>query len=80
MKLGGGKIQSVQSNVTIGGKIKSVQSNVTISVMKKKIGKSKHILDVLYVPGLTQNLLSVGLLIRKGYMVKFDGDYCWFKK
>lgn len=62
------------------GKIQSVQSNVTISVMKNKIGKSKHILDVLYVPGLTQNLLSVGQVIRKGYMVKFDGDYCWFKK
>lgn len=54
--------------------------NVTISVMKNKIGKSKHILDVLYVPGLTQNLLSVGQVIRKGYMAKFDGDYCWFKK
>lgn len=48
--------------------------------MKNKIGKSKHILDVLYVPGLTQNLLSAGQVIRKGYMAKFDGDYCWFKK
>lgn len=30
----------------------------------------------MYVPGLTQNLLSVGQLIRKEYVVKFDSNYC----
>lgn len=44
--------------------------------MLTKNGKSKLIPYVLYIPGLNQNLLSVGQHIRKGYIVKFDSDYC----
>lgn len=41
-----------------------------------KNGKSKLIPDVLYVSGLTRDLLNVGQLIRKGCAVNFDSDYC----
>lgn len=44
------------------GKLPSVQSKGTISVMTKS-GNSKLIADVLYVSGLTRDLLNVGLLI-----------------
>lgn len=36
----------------------------------------KHIHDVLLVPGLDQNLLSVGQLIKRGHILLFAGDSC----
>ena len=42
------------------------------------IGKNKTMLmrDVLYVPALTSNLLSVSVLTNHGYKVEFTGDTC----
>lgn len=39
--------------------------------VKTKQGKLKHINDVLYVPGLAHNFLSVGRLLEKGYFIVF---------
>ena len=36
----------------------------------------KTILDVLYVPDIDQNLLSVGQLIEKGFKVSFENQHC----
>jgi len=36
----------------------------------------KHILDVIFIPKIDQNLLSVGQLIEKGYLVVFKDKYC----
>ncbi|KAJ8635046.1 hypothetical protein MRB53_009313 [Persea americana] len=36
----------------------------------------KLISNVLYVPNINQNLLSVGQLLEKGYKVLFDDNYC----
>jgi hypothetical protein len=52
-----------------------VKGKGTIAV-KTKQGQVKHINDVLYVPGLAHNLLSVGKLIEKGYLVVFKNNEC----
>lgn len=37
------------------------------------------IADVLFVPKIDQNLLSVGQLLEKGYKVPFDNKQCLIK-
>ena len=37
---------------------------------------TKIISDVLYVPDIDQNLLSVGQLIKKGFKVSFENQHC----
>lgn len=64
--------EKITSQVKLGdGKLHDVKGKGVISVQTKR-GKSKLMHDVLYVPGLTQNLLSVGQLMKKGYKMIFD--------
>ena len=44
----------------------------TIAINTKKGVRLIH--DVLLVPKLAQNLLSIGQMIEKGYTLHFDGD------
>ncbi|XP_020263393.1 uncharacterized protein LOC109839376 [Asparagus officinalis] len=62
IKLGDRKLQNIE-----GKRVIAVQTNG---------GKTKDISDVLYVTGLTQNLLSVGQLIQKGYAINFFKNEC----
>ena len=57
------------------GKLKKVEGKGTIIVHTEE-GNQKFIHDVLYVPSLSQNLLSVGQLLRKGYSLYFDDGVC----
>jgi len=52
-----------------------VEGKGIISVQTKG-GTPKLIYDVLYVPNLAQNLLSVGQLLQRGFLVKFEDDCC----
>lgn len=45
-------------------------------IVHTKGSNNKIINDVLYVPNLTSNLLSVGRLIQRGYSALFDDDKC----
>lgn len=66
----------MKSQVTLGdGKRHNVEGKGVVAVQTKD-GTSKLIHDVLFVPSLAQNLLSVGQLAQKGYIVKFEGDHC----
>ena len=68
--------EKIKSSITFGdGRTQEVAGKGTIAV-KSKNGLTKYIQDVLYVPGLAQNLLSVGQLLQKGYMVNFDENKC----
>lgn len=49
-----------------------VQHKGTISIDIKSI--KKLIFDVMYVPGLAQNLISLGQLMKRGYYAIFDDD------
>ena len=57
--------RSYTSIIKLGdGKLKKVEGKGTIAVHTKE-GNPKFIHGVLYVPSLSQNLLSVGQLLRK---------------
>jgi len=40
---------------------------------------TRCIIDVLFVPEINQNLLSVGQLIKRGFKVVFEDKYCLIK-
>lgn len=68
--------ENIKSQVILGdGNYQNVEGKGIIAV-KTKNGDSNFIHDVLYVPSLAQNLLSVGQLIQRDYMVKFDENKC----
>ncbi|XP_069150361.1 uncharacterized protein [Solanum lycopersicum] len=46
----------------------------TISINMKGCGKQIH--DVLYVPDLEENLLSVSQVMKNGYSLVFRDNYC----
>lgn len=46
----------------------------TIAVETKK--GTRYLSDVLLVPDLEQNLLSVGQMVEHGYVVHFENDTC----
>ncbi|XP_026417180.1 uncharacterized protein LOC113312660 [Papaver somniferum] len=53
-----------------------VQANGRGTICVQTINGAKYIRDVLYVPDLAQNLLSVGQLVELGYAVNFEDGYC----
>ncbi|XP_042391858.1 uncharacterized protein LOC121982918 [Zingiber officinale] len=68
--------ESFSSEVKIGdGKALKIIGKSAVSIQTKE-GKDNIIKDVLYVPELTQNLLSVGQLLQKNYKVEFNNDHC----
>jgi len=68
--------KKIKSSITFGdGRTQEVARKGTI-VVKSKNGLTTYIQDVLYVHGLAQNLLNVGQLLQKGYMVNFDENKC----
>lgn len=42
-----------------------------------KLADNKTISDVLYVPSVTRNLLSVGKLADQGHTILFDSKHCY---
>jgi hypothetical protein len=40
-------------------------------------GKIKYLFDVLHVPNITKNLVSVGQMIEQGLQVRFNPDGCY---
>ncbi|KAG6399857.1 hypothetical protein SASPL_141342 [Salvia splendens] len=68
--------QDFTSKVRLGdGKIHRCEGKGTI-IVHTKGGNKKFISDVLYVPNLTSNLLSVGQLTQRGYSVVFEDGEC----
>jgi hypothetical protein len=63
------------SKVRIGnGAYLAVKGKGTVAI--KGNTSLKLISDVLYVPEINQNLLSVGQLLEKGYKVLFEDKFC----
>jgi len=64
------------SKVRIGNgdyiEVKGIGDNIVINAGSG----TKIIFDVLYVPKINQNLLSVGQLLEKGYVVVFKDKTC----
>ena len=69
---------SVASKVKIGnGEYIAVKGKGTVAI--ESISGTKLIKDVLFVPNISQNLLSVGQLIQKGFKVIFETNQCLIK-
>ncbi|KAA8525231.1 hypothetical protein F0562_007086 [Nyssa sinensis] len=67
--------KSINSQVKMGnGALVQAQGKGTIGIETKK--GTKFIRDVLLVPDLENNLLSVGQLVEHGYSVHFKDDCC----
>ncbi|RVW50050.1 Retrovirus-related Pol polyprotein from transposon RE2 [Vitis vinifera] len=66
------------SKVRIGnGEYISAKGKETVSI--ESFSGLKLILDVLFVPNIDQNLLSVGKLLKKGFKVLFEDKFCMIK-
>ena len=66
---------SITSKVRIGnGEFLSVKGQGTVAI--ESVTGVKYIQDVLYVPQINQNLLSVGQLLEKGFKVIFQDKWC----
>lgn len=64
---------SVTSKVRIGnGEFLFVKGQGTVAI--ESVTGVKYIQDVLYVPQINQNLLSVGQLLEKGFKVLFEDN------
>jgi hypothetical protein len=58
----------------LGGNSKYAVKGVGTTSFQLEYGNSLHMNDVLFVPGLRKNLLSISALENKGYRVSFvDG-------
>ncbi|GKV41334.1 hypothetical protein SLEP1_g48880 [Rubroshorea leprosula] len=57
------------------GSIVQSEGKGIVAVQTKK--GTKYIHDVLYIPSLSQNLLSVAQMLRKGYSVSFVNNACY---
>ncbi|KAG6512625.1 hypothetical protein ZIOFF_030750 [Zingiber officinale] len=63
---------NISSSIILGvGTYRSVKGKDTIVVQTKE-GNKNLIIDILYVPSLSYNLLSIGQLIQKDFSVHFD--------
>ena len=66
---------SVNVKVRMGnGTVVESQGKGTVIVKTKK--GTRLINDVLLVPNLKENLLSIGQMMEKGYSIHFEGDMC----
>nr|KYP56918.1 Putative transposon Ty5-1 protein YCL075W family [Cajanus cajan] len=70
--------RSKVSKVRIGnGVFITVEGKGTVAIESCK--GTKLIYDVLYVPEIDQNLLSVGQLLERGFKLKFENKHCFIK-
>lgn len=66
-----------KSEVVLGdGKKRKIEGKGTIAVITTDDCK-KLIAEVNYVPTLSRNLFSVGQLLQKGYVVRFEDHVCY---
>jgi len=69
------KTAVVPSMIAAGGEIHHIAGQGSVLV-KFSTGELKRISDVLFVPGICRNLLSVGCLSEQGYYLDFYNRAC----
>ena len=65
------KKKRFHTKVELGGNGTYAIEDIGSTSLKLDLGWSLHLEEILYVPGLKKNLLSVGVLEDKGYTVAF---------
>ncbi|PKA48313.1 Retrovirus-related Pol polyprotein from transposon TNT 1-94 [Apostasia shenzhenica] len=71
--------ESIKLQVCLGDSKQIKAEGKGIVSFKGKSGTEKLIHDVLYIPGLKHNLISVGQLVHKGYSIVFHDNKCIIK-
>jgi hypothetical protein len=61
---------------TAGGHVMPITTQGTIQ-LEGTFGKVKKVSNILYVPGITTNLLFVGKFTNLGHLVRFDSERCY---
>ena len=68
--------RSVQPKVKLGnGEVVQAKGKWTIAISTKR--GTKIVTNVLYIPELDQNLLSVTQMLRNGYAIPFIENFCF---
>ena len=68
--------RSVKTKVKLGsGQMVQVERKGSVAMNTKQ--GTKYIHDVLYIPCLIQNLLSVAQMLAHGYSLSFEGQSCY---
>ena len=66
-------------HVELGDDVRYQAQGVGVVSFERESGKPLSFADVLYVPGLTKNLISVSTLEDKGYQVKFRDNRVYIR-
>ncbi|KAK2372699.1 ARM REPEAT PROTEIN INTERACTING WITH ABF2 [Trifolium repens] len=66
---------SVKVKVRLGNAVVVKSKGKDTAIVETKKG-TRFIKDVLLVPNLKENLLSIGQMMKKGYTLHFEGDTC----
>ena len=64
---------SIEDSPVIG----VVNKNVPLSLQDDNV---KYLTDVLHVPNITKNLLSIGKMVEQGLQVRFNADGIYVKE
>ena len=68
--------RSVQPKVKLGNcEVVQAKGKGTIAISTKR--GTKIVTNVLYIPDLDQNLLSVAQMLRNGYAISFKENFCF---
>ena len=70
---------SIKTDVKLGNNVQVIVLRKGIVDILTKQRESKYIANVYHVEGLKHNLLSIGQLIQKGYIVYMEDDQCVIK-
>ncbi|MCI46907.1 hypothetical protein A2U01_0068148, partial [Trifolium medium] len=65
---------SKKTNVKLADCRNLVAEGIGNVIIKRNDGKKAVIENVLYVPGMKCNLMSIGQLVEKGFTMKIDKD------
>jgi hypothetical protein len=66
-------------HIELGNDVHYKAQGIGTMTFQRESGKSLRFTDVLYVPGLTKNLISVSTLEEKGFEVTFCGGKVYIR-
>jgi hypothetical protein len=69
----------VNLHIELGDDVRYKAQGIGTMSFQRESGKPLHFVDVLYVPGLTKNLISVLTLEDKGFEVTFRGGKVYIR-
>ncbi|KAA8528955.1 hypothetical protein F0562_033558 [Nyssa sinensis] len=72
-------IEGVHGNMSLGDSSKLLVEGKGKTKIYQKDGKKEYIYDVYYMPNMKSNILSIGQLLEKGYIIHMECNSLIFK-